>query len=184
MMKVPGLTARQPEWVIGNRLPFSTGHSRLHLQLSLRQILDELDQAGMIEIAMAQAFHRSHHLANDTGNHERHAVFRAGRQSDFHVLFMQTDTKAGFEVAIEHFLPVRFENFRLSETAEERLPDFYRIDARLGRKHQRFPNDRDGRTDNHLIGCFSDLAGAGVADMNNVLTELLERLAWPVRPSA
>ena len=142
--------------------------------LLLRQFLDESHQTGVIQVAVAHAFHRRHHLADNAGNHKRHAEFRAGRQGDLQVFFVQPDAEARFEIPIQHFLAMRFEDFRLGKTAEQRLSYFRGIDAGFGREHQGFADDGYRRADDHLIRRFGELSRAGVADMDNIFTELLK----------
>ena len=83
---------------------------------------------------------------------------------------MQTDAKTGCEVAVEHFLAMGFENFRLGEAAEKRLPHLHRVDASLRRKHQRFADYRNRRANDHLICRFGDLSCACVTNMDDIFS--------------
>src|SRR5206468_992451 len=75
-----------------------------------RLLFDKGYQPRVIEPAASHGSHCRHHLSPLPRHHERHAIFRAGRQRDLHILFVQTDAKTGLEVALQHFLAVRLKN--------------------------------------------------------------------------
>src|SRR5947209_1115033 len=67
----------------------------------------------MVQVAVAVGLHAVHHLVHHAGEQQRHAVLLAGRQRNAQVFFVQADAEARLEVAVEHLLPVRVQDFAL-----------------------------------------------------------------------
>lgn len=87
---------------------------------------------------------------------------------DIEVLLVHPALETRFEIATEHALAVVFEDFRVGESAEQRLAYLAAVDAVFCRKSEGLGDRQHAHAGDDLVGRLGDLAGAASADMDDV----------------
>ena len=78
------------------------------------------------------------------------------------------------EVAVEHALAVVLEDLRVGEAAEQRLAHLAAVDPVFCRKSKGLGDRQHAHAGDDLVGRLGHLAGAGSADMHDVLAHAFE----------
>src|SRR5581483_681943 len=129
-------------------------------------------QRAVVALAVAALDQHVEALAHELRRSELHAVRFARAHRDVHVLAVQPRLEPGVEGAIDHPLAVHLEDLALREAAEQRRAHLGRIDAFGFGERERLGDRFDRHADDDLVARLRDLAGAQLADVNDVLTEL------------
>ena len=135
----------------------------------MRQLEDHVANRRVVLFASPGRDLRVDQLRHDRAVTAGHAVLGERRHRDAEILLEQLGLEARLPVAGDHPLAVHFEHAALREAAHQRGAHLHRIDAGLARQRDRLGDHRHRPAEHDLVAGLADLAGAGFADVDDLL---------------
>src|SRR5918995_2645757 len=138
------------------------------------QFGDELQQAGVVEAAVAAGDQRAHQLDDHRAERDRDPCLAGRRRDDAEVLVVQGEPEARLELTVEHVRALAVEHGAAGQAAAEYFQRSLRVDAVRLEEHDRLGEDLDVDGDDELVRGLDGLARPGGADVHDRLADGLQ----------